>query len=550
MMVDYFKFLFYSIVFILLISCSATNKSPKLNVQVSDVVKMKDSIILKNWHFKDIELDTVPGISLQRAYDSLLNDNKKSKEIIVAIIDMEIDIYHDGLKSHIWRNENEIINNEIDDDHNGYIDDHNGWNFLGNLSGENNLHVNFEYTRIVRNWTPYFQKVDTTNLSTKDSLNFVTYQSAREKYAWSLAYYQDIKDSNINLYEYYYSAKESLKNHILNNDYSLDNLKKIKPNLNEQEVLEACDLLIELIEYGIDDEYVNLKKYHYTEVVDKLLGLEYNDRTIQGDDPNDLNDVGYGNNKLSENLKMFDHGTFMAGIISSISFDNKIKIMPLSISAYGDEHDKDIALAIRYAVDNGAKVINMSWWKLFSQYPEWVHDAIRYAEKNDVLLVSIAGNDGLDLYYHLKYPNDQLDDGSEIADNFMLVGASNHTLSKNFKMDYSNYGNTDVDLFAPGNAIYTTAPFNKYTNESGGTSSAAAITSGVAALIRSYYPDLTASQVKHILMDSGIEYTLDVSTPTKEDPEKTTPFNKLSKSGRVLNAYNALLMADRVSSKN
>jgi cell wall-associated protease len=206
---------------------------------------------------------------------------------------------------------------------------------------------------------------------------------------------------------------------------------------------------------------------------------------------------------------------------------------------------------IKYAVDNGAKVINMSFGKEFSMYPEWVHKAFKYAEKHNVLIVSSCGNDGKKLDNDFqKYPNDNIFKGKkEVSDNFLFVGASTINLNKELKASYSNYSNKYVDLFAHGNDIYTALPNNKH-NFNGGTSLASAITSRVAALLFSYYPNLTASQVKHILMDSGLEYDIEVSTPTKDDKNKMTAFNQLSKSGKVLNAYNAFIMADSISRSN
>ena len=220
--------------------------------------------------------------------------------------------------------------------------------------------------------------------------------------------------------------------------------------------------------------------------------------------------------------------------------------MTLAISSNGDEHDKDIALAIRYAVDNGAKVINMSFGKEFSLYKEWVFNAIKYAEKNNVLIVSSSGNSKFNLNDKNYYPNDNVDNGLEISDNFLLVGSSSNKLGASIFSSYSNFGEIDVDLFAPGEDIYTIFPNNKYKFDSG-TSLSSTLTSGVAALLFSYYPNLTSSEVKHILMDSGLEFKFEVSTPTKEDKDKKTPFNKLSKSGKVLNAYNALIMTDNIS---
>ncbi|WP_298779296.1 S8 family serine peptidase [uncultured Polaribacter sp.] len=536
------------LVFISFISCEIDNNIRKLIITplIDSSLTIKSIKKTKNWHLKDIELDTIPGISLLRAYDSLLI-YKKSKETIIAIIDNEVDINHLNLKETIWVNKNEIANNNIDDDENGYIDDVNGWNFLGNINGENNKFVNFEYTRILKKLSPKFESKNIVDIEPKDSLSYQLYINAKEKYDKRLKSDLYEKKYHTKLYEYYFKAKKELSKFFKNKPFTikaLDSLKNLKSNtIDDIHFL----ILIDCLDKEIDDEYVIKEKYLAEERLDKLLGLNYNDREIQGDNPEDITDTKYGNNILNNNIKLLNHGTKMAGIINNIALNNEIKIMPLAISAYGDEHDKDIALAIRYAVNNGAKVINMSFGKEFSIHKEWVFDAIQYAEKNNVLIISSAGNFSYNLDTNNNYfPNDNVNNQVEVSDNFMLIGATSYKLSSEFKTENSNYGKIDVDVFAPGYEIYTTAPNNEYT-KSGGTSSASAVTSGVAGLIRSYYPNLTAPQVKHILMDSGLEYTLEVSTPTKEDKNKTTPFNQLSKSGKVLNAYNALIMADSIS---
>jgi cell wall-associated protease len=526
------------------ISCKSI-KSYVLIENPEASLELTEESELKNWHFKDIVLDTVPGISLQRAYASLLI-NKKSKNVIVAVIDSELDFNHKGLKGSLWLNKDEIPNNGLDDDNNGYIDDVHGWNFLGNAQGENNKYVNFESTRIIKRLTSYFELKNKSTLSRQDSIKYIYYQKVLKRHQELSKKYAIQKENDDRLYNLYLSTKKELIKIFNNQPYTitdLDSLRHIKQiNIKQYKI----DFMIDMISAGVDENSVTRTKLDSDNTVEKVLGLNYDDRKIQNDNENDITDIDYGNN-MGYTDDVLHHGTNMSGIIAGIALNDELKMMSLATSAYGDEHDKDIALAIRYAVDNGAKVINMSFWKEFSLYEDWVLDAIKYAEKNDVLIISIAGNDGLNLNYNLKYPNDKLTDGTEVSDNFILVGASNHNLNKEFMLGYSNYGTIDVDLFAPGNKIYTTSRDNTYINNSGGTSSAAAITSGVAALIRSYYPDLTASEVKHILMDSGIEYTLEVATPTEEDPEKTTPFNQLSKSGKVLNAYNALLMAERIS---
>ena len=252
-----------------------------------------------------------------------------------------------------------------------------------------------------------------------------------------------------------------------------------------------------------------------------------------------------------------DHGTLTTGVLAASRANNtgakgitdNIKVMSLCISPYGDEHDKDMALAIRYAVDNGAKIINISSSKEFSLREDWVHDAIKYASDNDVLIVTSAGNSNynLDEPDTFNYPDDTKEDGTEVADNFIKVGATTY-LSEEFKRSSSSYGKNSVDVFAPGLKIYTTSSQKneKYTY-SGGTSAATPIVSGVAALVRSYYPKLSASQVKEIILQSGVSYNIDIEIEQEDSTKKSIPFSELSKSGKVVNAYNALLMAAQLS---
>ena len=501
---------------------------------------------IKNWQLKDIELDTTPGISLERAYDSLLI-NKKGKEVIIAVLDSEIDIEHKDIKKHIWKNEDEIPNNGIDDDKNGYIDDIYGWNFLGNNKGENASFTSYAYTRILKKYDSLFKDKKKQDIKSKDSLLFFTYLRAKEKYKSRVEYAkEDIQYADM-LLESMANVKKILSQYFPYKKYivkDLDSLKKIFPN--NEELQDAVLIRSNFINYGFSQEYMNLYKLKAEERINKLLNVEFNERIIIGDDPEDITDTSYGNNNINGNISLFTHGTEVSSTITSLNDDN-IKIMTLAISPFGDEHDKDIALAIRYAIDNGAKVINMSFCKEFSLHRKWVNDAFKYAKKNNVIIIAAAGNEAQNLNsVSIRFPNDILNNGEEVSDNFISVGSISNSLNKKILSYFSNYSNNYVDLFAPGNDIYTALPNNKH-NFNGGTSLASAITSGVAALLYAYYPNLTASQVKHILMDSGLEYDIEVSTPTKDDKNKMTSFNQLSKSGKVLNAYNAFIMADSIS---
>lgn len=222
--------------------------------------------------------------------------------------------------------------------------------------------------------------------------------------------------------------------------------------------------------------------------------------------------------------------------------------MALRAVPNGDEYDKDIALGIRYATDNGAKIINASFGKSYSPNVEWVYDAIKYAASKDVLIIHAAGNEGDDLDHpsHPNFPNDQINNGPEIANNVLTVGALTSELGENLVADFSNYGKINVDVFAPGGAIYSTMPGGAYDFQDG-TSMAAPGAAGVAALVWSIYPNLTAAEVKKILMLSGVRSDIPVISPS--DPEKKVPFSSLSVSGRMINAYNALILAKQVQDK-
>lgn len=532
------------IITILLVFCSCKREIRPQAIGFKDKnIKKTEPLSKKqlvNWHLLDIELDTVPGISYYRAYDSLLATKKPQKTIIVAVIDGEMDIDHKQLKNTIWVNSDEILKNGKDDDNNGYIDDIHGWNFLGNTNGENNRYVNFEFTRILKKLAPVYAEKPITEQ--KDSALFGLYQKAKSEHTKQLAYFLNEKDNYDRLYSWYFEAKKEFTKYLGDKAFTVKELDSLK-NTKTGSAIESIHytVLIDCIENNIDDDFVIKRKEHAREMIEKLLNTDYNDRQIQGDNPDDITDIIYGNNIVNNNIAFLNHGTKTAGVISYINSKNDIKIMPLAISAYGDEHDKDIALAIRYAVDNGAHVINMSFGKEFSMYPEWVFSAIKYADQHNVLVLSSAGNLSNDLNSIDYFPNDNLANGTEVSDNFLLVGATTHFLGKELKAESSNYGNIDVDIFAPGENIYTTYPKDQYIDDFGGTSSASAVTAGVAALLLSYYPDLTARQVKHILMDSGIEYRFNVKVD-----DSILPFNQLSRSGKVINAYNAFIKADNI----
>lgn len=564
--------LFYIIIlfFFLLISCKSTVESS--NYSKNNIFKKKlTTLELQTWYQKDYQKDSIPGISLDKWY-RLNKKTPKSKSIIVAVIDTQIDINHVDLQGQLWTNDKEIPNNGVDDDHNGYVDDINGWSFTGTKSGGYVVWNRYEYVRIIQEWGPIFKDKTEAQIDSKELYKYNEYQRALKKYGEKEKYSKNWLKSLNHDVAVYPLVKDTLKYFFPKEDYTykqLDSLYKIY-KINDKRYKQRRDdndrdlgALISYMMVNLNTDESTLEelvdqKTQLDSIVNKNLNLDYNERLLIGDNPNVL-EKGYGNNNVSNNKAghrpIQDHCTKMAGVIGANRENNigikgivqNVKIMPLNISPSGDEHDKDITMAIRYAVDNGAKVINMSFSKQFSLHPEWVKEAIKYAEEHNVLLIRSAGNEGDDIDKVVYYTTDtNFDDHKEFCSNFMVVGAVTRKLDSTFVCDFSNYGKQNVDLFAPGDDIYSTAAGNTYKFDSG-TSMSVPMVSGTAALIWLYYPNLTAAQVKQIIMDSGTSYDLQVIVPGTED--KKVPFSELSKSGKVLNVYNAMQLADKVSKK-
>ncbi len=514
-----------------LASCNSA-KIPTSYVDKYDKLPLKNAPLaendLKRWSHLDLVKDSVPGMSVDKAYAELLK-GKKGKEVIVAIVDSGIDINHPDLKPAIWVNPKETKNN-IDDDKNGYIDDINGWNFLGQSDAEN-----MEYVRILK----------------KGNTNDPEYQRALEEHK------ADLEDANSGMFQV--KKLELLANAIKKatgktEDITLEDVQKI--NADDVTTTEAKNFFTRVLantSYKDFDKQITSMKNHYQGQLEHHLNLEFNGRKVVGDNPNDIKDTNYGdNNVIGPVIASAKHGTHVAGIVAQTRgnelggdgvANGNVKIMALRAVPDGDEYDKDIALAIRYAADNGAKVLNGSFGKYYSPNKEWVQDALKYAESKDVLVLFAAGNDSKDLDVVNKYPSDSYDGAAETLSNVMIIGALNPVYGEGMVAGFSNYGKNNVDIFAPGAKIYATTPENTYEYLQG-TSMASPNAAGVAAVIRSYYPNLTAAEVKQVLMDSGITLTQDVRFGEKREKK---PFNELSKSGKIINLYNAIILAEKVS---
>jgi cell wall-associated protease len=541
-----------SIVFYLLLILSIfySCKTSKDLILVSEPYHSKNKKLSlqekESWSSLDILEDTIPGISLNKTYNLILK-NKKSNQVIVALLDNVIKKDHEALENHIWLNAKEIPNNGKDDDANGYIDDTQGWNFLGNNKGENIVYANYEATRFVRYYDERFKNIDSVNMSNNDKEIYYHYKRAKEYIEKELKITQDIVDGGIGLITNYKDALKEVSPYVLEKDISkslLDSLVNEKPDLSQ-----SITLISQIYAADLSLEELELDLKSYKNKINYYLNVDYDDREVIGDNSNNITDVIYGNNLISENTEKLSHGTYTSKLI--LGEKDEILIMPLAISVYGDEQDKDIALAIKYAVDNGAKVINISSGKSFSLHENWVDESMKYAEDHDVLVITSASNNGsnLDDENIFNYPNDTDIRDNEIVANFIKVGASTYTLNENLKSKNSNYGKREVDIFAPGYEIYTASPHPEKYKYLSGTSLAAPLVSKVAALLFSYYPTLTAAEVKQIIMESGVEYAIPVAVPTEENPDQLIPFNELSKSGKIVNAYNAFILAEQIVKK-
>lgn len=524
-----------SIVFLMGCGATALVSTPIENIdttplKISDLSEAEK----KNWGHLDLVTDTVPGMSVDKAYAEIIK-NKKGDKVVVAVLDSGIDLNHEDLDDVLWTNKREKPGNGKDDDNNGYVDDIHGYNFLGDSYNEQ-----LEAARIVK------QKLGDAAMQAKAKAlverKFAEAQQQKQRYEQIR---QVVKD-----------ADEAVKKELGKDTYTKKDLAGIKTE--NAAMQQNVGILSQMLSSGESIEEVldqlNRGITHFSDQIEYNYNVDFEGRKTVGDNPYDLNDTDYGDGNPQARVEGEDHGTHVAGIIAAERNNgkgangvaNNVEIMSIRAVPNGDEYDKDIALGIRYAVDNGAKIINASFGKAFSPNAEWVYDAIKYAAENDVLIVHAAGNDGVDLDNpeNTNFPNDKKDSATEIADNVIEVGALAPNYGSEMVAAFSNYGNDNVDIFAPGGEIYSSVPGNEY-EFNGGTSMAAPAVAGVAALVRSFYPKLTAPQVKHIIMESGLAPQAKVVLGG--DTSKTAKLDAISKSGKIANAYNALIMASKVA---
>ncbi len=486
-----------------------------------------------DWYNKDPKADAIAGVGADRAYEKFVTGKAPKKTVIVAVIDSGVDIEHEDFEGRIWVNEDEIPGNGVDDDGNGFVDDINGWNFLGNKDGENIRYENLEETRIVAQ-------------SGKSS---PLYDKAKASYEEQLEEGRQLRD-NISAFAQAYQESKRIINDATGIDVtSSEDLLKV--NSEAQDVQFAKQFLQGYFEMGLTEDYLQAAVEYSMETMDYYLDPGLNARDLIGDDPDDITDTDYGNADVEG--PDASHGTAVAGVIAARrgngiginGVSDYVRIMPVRAVPQGDERDKDIALAIRYAVDNGADIINMSFGKNFSPQKHFVDDAVRYAADNGVLLVHASGNDGRDIDVSDNFPTDVFEDGTR-ASNWLEVGANSRDYDAEIAASFSNYGKEQVDIFAPGASIISLDLDNTYSSHDG-TSLAAPIVTGVAALVLAYYPDATPEQMISLLMDtvSPVKKPKTVLQPSEDGEEVEVPFSDLSQSGGIINTFNAFKAAKK-----
>lgn len=502
------------------------------------------------WHLSDPKTSGYYGLSLDKAYQFL--KGKKSQTVVVAVIDSGIDTTHEDLKPVLWTNPKEIPGNGIDDDKNGYVDDVHGWNFLGNKNGQNVGKDSYEAARVYHRYMSKFENLSNpSSLSKEDQAMYAMWLKAKSDVTKGVDL-GGLTQARMVL-RFIKSGDSVIQKDLGKKEYAIKDLKEYKSTN-----MDAANFRSMLMRIAAE----NNNNYDITnqQIIGEIEGdvskMEavntpppaYRADVVK-DNEDDINDKYYGNNDVY--ALHADHGTHVSGIIAAARKNGKgidgiadnVRIMMIRAVPDGDEHDKDIALAIRYAADNGAKVINMSFGKGVSPQKAWVDDAVRYAQSKGVLLVHAAGNEHSNVDTTWNFPNPVFLSDKQQATNWITVGASGAEAA-NLVANFSNYGKEQVDVFAPGVNIYSSIPGGSTYANFSGTSMASPVVAGLAALILEYYPQFTPQQVKAVIEQSAVPFTADVTNP---ETGKKVKLSDLSKTGGVVNAYTAVLMADELA---
>lgn len=504
----------------------------------------------KGWHLLDRQDSGYYGISIDKAYQFVKSKNLKSNPIIVAVIDSGVDTLHEDLKPILWRNTNEVAGNGIDDDNNGYIDDVYGWNFLGGRDGRNVEKDSYEAARLYHKLKSKWEEKDIASgsLSADEKKEYNMWLKAKFDITGEIDPFEVMQVKR--MYKDLKLGDSIIRQELGKEEYNCKDLDSYTPSGDQSRKVKM--ILLNICKGNDNDDISNIMildelegDINKFEAVDKAPKEYRND--IVKDNYYDFNDKFYGNNNVMVNNPAALHGTHVSGIIAALRNNglgmdgvaDNVRIMTVRAVPDGDEHDKDIALAIRYAADNGAKVINMSFGKGFSPEKKWVDDAVKYAQSKGVLLVHAAGNSHQNLDTTHNFPTPVFEDGTR-ADNWITVGASGDPKAGGLAASFSNYGKKQVDVFAPGVRIYSTVPGGNTYQNLQGTSMAAPVVAGLAAFIMQYYPKLSPQQVKMVIEKSSQNPGSKVKDPgTGEEVDLAD----ISISGGMVNAYEAIKLA-------
>ena len=563
----------------------------------------KDVKLPENWFNLDLVQNGYFGIGTEKAYSELLKDKKPKKQIVVAVIDGGVDIQHEDLKGVIWTNPKEIAGNGKDDDGNGYIDDVHGWNFIGSKNGDL-AYDNLELIRIYRKYNAkYASTIKSTVLDSAEKIEYALYTKVTAEFG------QKYDDADQN-YRYLSAINKVLDSVATVNKKKVPTLADIENYIPDDEMEERVKKIIRSGSRksgGFEKFYKEMKDAYkqYDIMIKYNLNPKYDERaSLVGDNYSNSSERFYGNNDVTG--PNADHGSHVSGIIGAIrnngiginGISNQVLIMPIRVVPEGDERDKDVANGIRYAVDNGAQIISMSFGKGYKWDKSIVDQAVKYAEQKGVLLVHAAGNDNINLDHQENYPNKYFE-GKELeayrkaieksrrfvlpsvpldnrpgqyrggavkvdlkaleakntrsldslrmlipyAKNWIEVGASSYKDDDDLKASFSNYGKYSVDVFAPGFMIKSTTAGSKY-EEFDGTSMAAPVVSGLAALVLSYYPQLTPTELRDVIIKSVVKVPHKVRFKNEKEESTRAMFSDICVSGGIVNAYNALKAAE------
>ncbi len=519
------------------------------------------------WQLLDEDEDHVAGMSVIRARTALLAGHAPSRTVIVAVIDGGVDSSHVDLRPALWTNPRDVPGNHVDDDHDGYVDDVHGWNFLGGADGRDVQYDSYELAREYARCThgtgggpaagptagpaggsgAPAEAADSleTRLTGRGSCEQVQEEFNKEK-GEATQLLSQISTAQ-GLFE---DATAELRAamHVdtaAGDSLTAERVRAFQPADAGQQRARA--IYLQLDARGITERVIAEAKHQTETRLRYGLNPDYDSRSIVGDRYADLAQRHYGNGDITGPDAL--HGSHVSGIIAAVQDSAAgvggiapgVRIMAVRAVPDGDERDKDVANAIRFAVDHGANIINMSFGKGFSPQKHAVDAAVRYADAHGVLMVHAAGNDGANLAEKANFPTARYLNGERAA-NWIEVGASSWRGPDSLAAPFSNYGRDQVDVFAPGEDILSTVP-GGFDRESG-TSMAAPMVSGLAALIMAYYPSFTAADVKRIILASASRHGAQlVVRPGSGEQGERVPFGTLSATGGIVNAYAALRMA-------